>query len=55
MNETGSIYMIPGENPDFGMMCGSNVFAIGTGTARYMIDACVKDHAKFLRNVKAFV
>ena len=43
MNEKGSIFMIPGENPDFGTLCGTNMYAIGRGKKRYMIDACSSD------------
>jgi glyoxylase-like metal-dependent hydrolase (beta-lactamase superfamily II) len=46
--------MIPGENPDYGMMCGTNVYAVGKGKHFYMIDACVKDHQRFLENVEKF-
>jgi len=42
-------------NPDFGMLCGTNCFALGTGEKRYLIDACQKDHQKFLDNVQKFV
>ena len=55
LNDHGSIYLIPGENPDVGMLCGTNCYAIGTGKKRYLIDACVKDHQKFLDNVTNFV
>lgn len=47
--------MIPGENPDFGMLCGTNVYAIGTGEKRYLIDACVNNHQKFIDNVSKFL
>ena len=55
LTQSGSVYLIPGENPDFGMLCGTNVFAVGLGKKWYMIDACIKDHIPFLSNVKAFV
>jgi hypothetical protein len=40
LNKQGSIYLIPGENPDVGMLCGTNVYAIGRGKKKYIIDAC---------------
>ena len=46
--------MIPGENPEFGTLCGTNMYAIGTGKERYMIDACSMNQQKFLSNVKTF-
>ena len=55
LNDTGSICMIPGENPDVGMLCGTNVYAIGTGEKRYLIDACVNNHKKFIDNIKSFM
>jgi hypothetical protein len=55
LNETGSICMIPGENPDVGMLCGTNVYAIGTGQKRYLVDACVNNHKKFIDNIKSFL
>lgn len=47
--------MIPGENPNYGMLFGSNIFAVGIGKKRYLIDACQNDYEKFLSNVEAFV
>jgi hypothetical protein len=36
--------MIPGENPDYGMLCGTNVYAVGYNDKWFMIDACIKNH-----------
>jgi glyoxylase-like metal-dependent hydrolase (beta-lactamase superfamily II) len=55
MNPSGSIYFIPGCNPEYGTLCGTNMFAIGKGKKRYMIDACQSDQWEFLENVKAFM
>lgn len=55
LNESGSICMIPGENPDVGMLCGTNVYAIGTGEKRFLVDACVNNHKKFIDNVNSFL
>ena len=49
------VFLIPGLNPDFGVLCGTNVFAIGKGKERYLVDACKKDHGLFLDNLKAFM
>ena len=54
LNENGTIFIIPGENPDYGILCGTNVYAVGKGKHFYMIDACVRDHPKFLENVEKF-
>lgn len=37
------------------MLCGTNVFAIGSGKKRYLIDACKKDHDLFLNNMRVFL
>ena len=37
------------------MLYGSNIFAIGLGQKRYLIDACQNGQEKFLSNVEAFV
>ena len=47
--------MVPGMNPDVGMLCGTNVYAIGTGKKRYLVDAGEKDIPRFLSNLKQFV
>ncbi len=47
--------MIPGENPDYGMLCGTNVYAVGYNDKWFMIDACIKNHDQFLFNVQQFV
>jgi len=47
--------MIPGENPDVGMLCGTNVYAIGTGERRFLVDACVNNHKKFIENIISFL
>ena len=49
------IFLIPGLNPDQGVLCGTNVYAIGKGNKRFLIDACKKDHQPFLDNLKAFL
>ena len=51
----GSIYFIPGENPNYGMLFGSNIFAVGLGKKRYLIDACQGNSQRFLENIEAFV
>ena len=51
----GSIHLIPGENPNYGMLFGSNIFAIGVGKKRFLIDACQINSGKFLSNVEAYV
>ncbi len=55
LNKQGSIYLIPGENPDVGMLCGTNVYAIGRGKKKYIIDACQGDHQPFLDNMEKFL
>ena len=55
LNDQGSVHMIPGMNPDVGMLCGTNVYVIGTGKKRYLIDAGEKDVPKFISNIKKFV
>jgi len=37
------------------MLCGSNVFAVGLGKKRFLIDACQNDQEKFLRNIEVFM
>ena len=54
LNEQGSIFLVPGENLDQGVLCGTNCFAIGVGPKRYLIDACKKDHEIFLNNLTTF-
>ena len=54
MNEEGSVHLIPGENPEFGTLYGTNMFALGTGKKRFMIDACGGNQSSFLENVKKF-
>jgi len=55
MNQRGSIHLIAGENLDIGELCGTNCFAIGTGSKRYLIDVCKKNHDTFLNNVQQFM
>mmetsp|Transcript_24502 Transcript_24502/g.38004 ORF Transcript_24502/g.38004 Transcript_24502/m.38004 type:complete len:129 (-) Transcript_24502:844-1230(-) len=55
LNESGSVHLIPGMNPDIGMLCGTNVYAIGTGKKRFLVDAGERDVEKFLENVEKFV
>ena len=55
MNESGSIYMIAGENVDICELAGTNIFMVGTGSERWMIDGCKKDHPQFLDNVMQFL
>ena len=47
--------MIPGENPEYGTLCGTNMYAIGRGKKRFMIDACSSDRWEFLDNVRNFM
>ena len=35
-------------------MCGTNVYIIGKGEYRVMIDACTKNVVNFLQNIKHF-
>ena len=55
LNDEGSIFLIPGENLDAGVLCGTNCFAVGTGKRRFLIDACKKDHDIFLTTIACFV
>ena len=55
LNESGTITLIPGMNPQPGIMCGSNVYAIGSGKKRFMIDACISDHEPFINNITSFL
>ena len=47
--------MIPGENPEYGTLCGTNMYAVGLGRKRFMIDACSADQEQFLYNVTKFM
>ena len=37
------------------MLFGSNIFAVGLGKKRFLIDACQGNSEKFLKNVEAYV
>mmetsp|Transcript_14025 Transcript_14025/g.23828 ORF Transcript_14025/g.23828 Transcript_14025/m.23828 type:complete len:193 (-) Transcript_14025:479-1057(-) len=47
--------MVPGMNPDAGMLCGTNLYAIGRGAKRYLIDAGDADRPKCLQKMEAFL
>jgi hypothetical protein len=49
------VHLIPGFNLDEGVLCGTNVYAIGKGKKRILIDACKEDHKPFLDNVREFL
>ena len=34
-----------------GFLAGTNVYMIGTGKKRFMIDACIMNNLKYLENV----
>jgi len=52
---TESVWLIPGENAGPGFLCGTNVYIIGKGKQRFMIDACTKNNLEFLGNIEAFM
>lgn len=41
--------------PGPGFLAGTNVYMIGTGNKRFMIDACIKNNLKYLENIRNFV
>ncbi|TNV77656.1 hypothetical protein FGO68_gene2333 [Halteria grandinella] len=54
MQLSKQVWLIPGENPGQGYLCGTNVYVVGSGKSRVMIDACTKNVLKFLANIKEF-
>lgn len=58
LNERGTVYLIPAENPAWGMLCGTNVYAILMGGKFMLVDApeCQKvEYTHFLRNLETFM
>jgi hypothetical protein len=49
------IWHIPGENKGFFSLCGTNVFIIGEGPIRSMIDAGEYKNLKYLSNLRKFL
>ncbi|CDW74286.1 metallo-beta-lactamase domain protein [Stylonychia lemnae] len=52
---TQNVWLIPGENPGDGFLCGTNVYIVGQGQKRFLIDACHRNNLKFLDNIRVFL
>ena len=58
MNARGTVFLIPAENPAYGMLCGTNSYVIILGKRCVLIDApqCQNvEFTKFLRNLGTFL
>jgi hypothetical protein len=47
--------MVPGENKGILTLCGTNIFVVGSGKNRLLVDAGEPRNLKFIKNMRKFL